>query len=153
MFVLSSICLNIWDTVVETVFISLSTNSIIAVGSGSVSMDGVLSSLWVILSYIFICLVIFDWLMDTVDVPWSCMYVYISRTLELATRQGSSSWRSFFEALLEGTGLREPRPFCTDALWLTFITCLLGTDMVSCPLGTPEAVPFSPSGIFPPGLW
>lgn len=119
MFVLSSICLNIWDIVVEVVFIFLSTNSIISVVSGSVSMDGVLSSLWVIFCYVFICCVIFDWLMDTVDVPWSCMYFYTSRTSEFATRQGFSHLEIFLRGFARGTCLPEPRPFfstCTDAL-------------------------------------
>ena len=156
MFVLSSICLNIWDIVVEIVFIFLSTNSIISVISGSVSMDGVLSSLWVIFSYVFICLVIFDWLMDTVDVLWSCVYCCTSRTSELATSLGFSHLEIFLRGFARGTCLPEPRPFfstCTDALWFMFITVSLGAGTVSCPFGTTEAVPFNPLGIFPPGLW
>lgn len=51
--------LNIWNTVIIMVIMPLSANSNVCVSSGLVSTDQFFSSLWIIFSCIFICLVNF----------------------------------------------------------------------------------------------
>ena len=66
--------------------------------------------------------------------------------------KGLVTWRSFFEALLEEHVFLSLDPFLALALMpsdLCLLLYLLGAGTVSCPFGTPEAVPFNPSGISP----
>ena len=117
-----------------------------------------------IFSYFSICLVIFDWLLNKVNVLRSCTYFYISSTLELGTTQGLvtqeqfGSFTSSFKALLEGPDLL-PSPTARPVLALTqmcsdscLLLWLLGAGTVSCSLGALGTVPFNPSGVSFPGL-
>ena len=58
--------LNAWNTIIKTISM-FSSHSNICVGSRMVLNDWFFSLLWVILFCFFVCLVIFHWILDTVN--------------------------------------------------------------------------------------
>lgn len=90
MFNLSSSVLDIWDTVITTIFISLSSNSSICVSSGLVLINSLFFSLWIIFFCFLACLVIFYCMMHIEF--YFCvgififLYIFLSSVLELCFR-------------------------------------------------------------------
>lgn len=70
--------LNVRNTIIKTISM-LSSHSNICVGSRMALIDWFFSLLWVILFCFFVCLVIFHWILDTVNLPYWTRYLVVSR--------------------------------------------------------------------------
>lgn len=139
--------LNILNTVIHTILLSLSTNSSISVISESVRIDRFFSSLWIILFCFFAYLVMLFFIFILHARYWVLgLFQFLSIFLSFV------HWLSYFEIIWSFQVLlfsfdRWDQILLSNSIWVTEFSTLMTRNRNCLSLGI---VPFKPFGWFIP---